>query len=119
MAMNALYSEAPWRPPRPEALEIPGPAGPLEAIVEDPGGEPPALAVVNPEAGNIGGGGFLVLRMANGETAALDFREEAPAAATRDMFLDAAGEADSAMSLYRGADAGVPGTGAGMKLALA
>lgn len=46
MAMNALYSEAPWRPPRPEALEIPGPAGPLEAIVEDPGGEPPALAVV-------------------------------------------------------------------------
>lgn len=44
--MNALYREAPWRPPRPESLEIPGPAGPLEAIVEDPGGEPAALAVV-------------------------------------------------------------------------
>ena len=48
--MNALYRDQPWRPPRPEALEIPGPAGPLEAIVEDPaaqgGGEPPALAVV-------------------------------------------------------------------------
>ena len=44
--MSQLYREEPWRPPRPETLEIPGPAGPLEAIVEDPGGEPPALAVV-------------------------------------------------------------------------
>jgi gamma-glutamyltranspeptidase/glutathione hydrolase len=50
-----------------------------------------ALAVVNPEAGNIGGGGFLVLREADGATATLDFRERAPAAATRDMFLDEAG----------------------------
>ena len=48
--MNALYRDQPWRPPRPQGLEIPGPAGPLEAIVEDPGtqhgAEPPALAVV-------------------------------------------------------------------------
>lgn len=46
MPMNGLYRERGWRPPRPEALEIRGAAGPLEAIVEDPGGEPPALAVV-------------------------------------------------------------------------
>lgn len=44
--MKQLYRDAPWRPPRPERLEIQGPVGPLEAIVEDPGGEPPALAVV-------------------------------------------------------------------------
>jgi alpha/beta superfamily hydrolase len=44
--MTQLYSDRPPRPPRPEKLEIPGPAGPLEAVVEDPGGEPPALAVV-------------------------------------------------------------------------
>jgi uncharacterized protein len=44
--MTQLYSDRPPRPPRPELLEIPGPAGPLEAVVEDPGGEPPALAVV-------------------------------------------------------------------------
>ena len=47
-----------------------------------------ALAVVNPEAGNIGGGGFMIVRMADGTTAALDYREKAPLAATRDMFLD-------------------------------
>jgi alpha/beta superfamily hydrolase len=48
--MSALYRAEPWRPPRPEDVVIPGPAGPLEAVVEDPagdgGGEPPALAVV-------------------------------------------------------------------------
>lgn len=47
-----------------------------------------ALAVVNPEAGNLGGGGFIVIRMASGESAALDFRERAPMAATRDLYLD-------------------------------
>lgn len=46
MRMSALYRDRPWRPPSPQALEIEGPAGPLEALVEDPGGEPPALAVV-------------------------------------------------------------------------
>ena len=53
-----------------------------------------ALAVVLPEAGNIGGGGFMVVRMADGTTASLDFREKAPMAATRDMYLDAKGEPD-------------------------
>src|SRR5262245_43207081 len=50
-----------------------------------------ALAVVNPEAGNIGGGGFMVVRLADGTAAALDFREKAPLAATRDMYVDAQG----------------------------
>src|SRR5690606_6778124 len=50
-----------------------------------------ALAVVFPAAGNIGGGGFMVLRNADGEIAALDFREKAPAAAVTNMYLDSAG----------------------------
>ncbi|MDQ1140216.1 gamma-glutamyltransferase [Pedobacter agri] len=50
-----------------------------------------ALAVVYPNAGNIGGGGFMVYRSAKGEVNALDFREKASVAATRDMYLDAAG----------------------------
>jgi gamma-glutamyltranspeptidase / glutathione hydrolase len=72
-----------------------------------------ALAVVNPEAGNIGGGGFLVARMADGTTAALDFRETAPLGATRDMFLDAQGNPTDA-SLVGHRAAGVPGSVAGM-----
>ncbi|HEX5726046.1 MAG TPA: gamma-glutamyltransferase [Longimicrobiaceae bacterium] len=72
-----------------------------------------ALAVVNPEAGNIGGGGFLVVRMADGTTAALDFREAAPLGATRDMFLDAAGNVTE-KSLVGHLAAGVPGSVAGM-----
>ena len=50
-----------------------------------------ALAVVHPAAGNIGGGGFMLLRKANGELHFLDFREKAPKAASRDMYLDAQG----------------------------
>jgi gamma-glutamyltranspeptidase/glutathione hydrolase len=72
-----------------------------------------ALAVVNPEAGNIGGGGFMVVRMADGTTAALDFREMAPGRATRDMFLDAAGNVTS-KSTEGHLAAGVPGSVAGM-----
>ena len=72
-----------------------------------------ALAVVNPEAGNIGGGGFLVARMTDGETVALDFRETAPLAATRDMFLDAQGNPTDA-SVVGHLAAGVPGSVAGM-----
>ena len=72
-----------------------------------------ALAVVNPEAGNIGGGGFMVLRTANGQTAALDFRETAPLAATRDMYLDARGELTDKSRIGHLA-AGVPGSVAGM-----
>jgi gamma-glutamyltranspeptidase/glutathione hydrolase len=72
-----------------------------------------ALAVVNPEAGNIGGGGFMVARMADGETVALDFREVAPAAATRDMYLDDEGNPTDA-SVVGHLAVGVPGTVAGM-----
>jgi gamma-glutamyltranspeptidase/glutathione hydrolase len=72
-----------------------------------------ALAVVNPEAGNIGGGGFMVVRLADGTAAALDFRETAPLAASRDMYLDAAGNATNG-SLEGHAASGVPGSVAGM-----
>jgi gamma-glutamyltranspeptidase / glutathione hydrolase len=72
-----------------------------------------ALAVVNPEAGNIGGGGFMVVRMADGQTASLDFREKAPLAASRDMYLDARGELTD-RSLVGHLAAGVPGSVAGM-----
>ncbi len=72
-----------------------------------------ALAVVHPEAGNIGGGGFLLYRTAKGEVHFLDFREKAPAAATRNMYLDGKGNVtrDSQFG-YRAA--GVPGTVAGL-----
>ncbi|HEU0014971.1 MAG TPA: gamma-glutamyltransferase [Longimicrobium sp.] len=73
-----------------------------------------ALAVVNPEAGNIGGGGFLVVRMADGTTASLDFREAAPGRATRDMFLDSAGNVADSLSLVGHLASGVPGSVAGM-----
>ncbi len=73
-----------------------------------------ALAVVNPEAGNIGGGGFLVVRMADGTTAALDFREAAPKAATRDMYLNPDGSVSDSLSLVGHLAAGVPGSVAGM-----
>lgn len=72
-----------------------------------------ALAVVNPEAGNIGGGGFLVLRLADGTTAALDFRETAPRAAHRDMFLDDHGELTD-RSVVGHLSAGVPGSVRGL-----
>lgn len=72
-----------------------------------------ALAVVNPAAGNIGGGGFMVLRTADGTTAALDFREKAPLAATRDMFLDSLGELTD-RRLVGHLASGVPGSVAGM-----
>jgi gamma-glutamyltranspeptidase / glutathione hydrolase len=73
-----------------------------------------ALAVVNPEAGNIGGGGFLVVRMADGTTASLDFREAAPMAATANMFLDSAGNVSDSLSLVGHLASGVPGSVAGM-----
>ena len=72
-----------------------------------------ALAVVNPEAGNIGGGGFMVVRMADGTAAALDYREKAPLAATRDMFLDADGNVTD-KSVVGHLAAGVPGSVMGM-----
>jgi len=72
-----------------------------------------ALAAVNPEAGNIGGGGFMVLHTADGGSAALDFREKAPAAATRDMYLDADGNMTD-LSVMGHLAVGVPGTVQGM-----
>ena len=75
-----------------------------------------ALAVVNPEAGNIGGGGFMVVRTAEGETAALDYREKAPFEATRDMYLDPAGNLTD-KSVVGHLAAGVPGTVSGMSAA--
>ena len=53
------------------------------------------LAVTHPQAGNIGGGGFMLLRTKDGKTTAIDFREMAPSKASRDMFLDEKGNADS------------------------
>ena len=73
-----------------------------------------ALAVVYPNAGNIGGGGFMVFRSATGESNTLDFREKAPSAASRDMYLDSTGNPISAKSLNGSLAAGVPGTVAGM-----
>jgi gamma-glutamyltranspeptidase/glutathione hydrolase len=72
-----------------------------------------AEAVVNPRAGNIGGGGFLVYRRADGEVFALDYRETAPAAASRDMYLDSTGQVTE-NSLIGPLAAGVPGSVAGL-----
>src|SRR5215204_2433467 len=73
-----------------------------------------ALAVVYPNAGNIGGGGFMVARLANGQTVALDYRETAPIAAHRDMYLDANGNVLEGKSVNGHLASGVPGTVAGL-----
>ena len=73
-----------------------------------------ALTVVHPAAGNIGGGGFMLYRKANGETHFLDYREKAPKAATRDMYLDAKGNVIPDSSLIGYKAVGVPGSVAGM-----
>ena len=77
-----------------------------------------ALAVTHPQAGNIGGGGFMLVHLASrSETIAIDYRETAPAAMTRDVFLDAKGEADPKKSRDSALGIGVPGTVAGLALA--
>ncbi len=76
-----------------------------------------ALAVVHPAAGNIGGGGFMLVRMADGTTHFLDYREKAPAAATRDMYLDAQGNVIEGASEIGYKSIGVPGSVAGMVFA--
>ena len=73
-----------------------------------------ALAVVFPYAGNIGGGGFMVIRQADGTTATLDFREKAPLAAHRDMYLDEKGEVIENLSTLGHLAVGVPGSVDGM-----
>ncbi|MDB4886580.1 MAG: hypothetical protein JWN79_2018 [Gemmatimonadetes bacterium] len=77
-----------------------------------------ALAVAYPEAGNIGGGGYMVIHMADGRTAALDYREIAPLAATRDMYIDEHGKVTTA-SVVGPLASGVPGAVAGLTEALA
>lgn len=73
-----------------------------------------ALAVVYPGAGNIGGGGFMVARLQDGRNIAMDYRETAPAAAGRDMYLDSAGSPQMSLSQNGHLAAGVPGTIAGL-----
>lgn len=73
-----------------------------------------ALAVVHPAAGNIGGGGFMLIRMASGETYFLDYREKAPKAASRNMYLDGNGNVIPGASLVGYKAIGVPGSVAGM-----
>ncbi|SFD18329.1 gamma-glutamyltranspeptidase / glutathione hydrolase [Flavobacterium phragmitis] len=73
-----------------------------------------ALAVAFPFAGNIGGGGFMVYRKANGEVGSLDYREKAPLAATKDMFLDSDGNVIKGKSTETALAIGVPGTIAGV-----
>ncbi|MGA2920810.1 MAG: gamma-glutamyltransferase [Candidatus Sulfotelmatobacter sp.] len=73
-----------------------------------------ALAVVHPAAGNLGGGGFMLIRMAEGRTYFLDYREKAPAAAKADMYLDAQGNVIEKASEIGYKSIGVPGSVAGM-----
>jgi len=79
-----------------------------------------ALAVTHPAAGNLSGGGFMMIRLNNGKTTAIDYREMAPAAATRNIYLDKDGKLiqgeGGSLEGYRAA--GVPGTVRGMELAL-
>ncbi len=77
-----------------------------------------ALTVTYPEAGNIGGGGYMVIRMADGRTAALDYREMAPAAAFREMYIDSTGRLTNGGVQGRSAS-GVPGAVGGLTAALA
>ncbi|HEX3535351.1 MAG TPA: gamma-glutamyltransferase [Stellaceae bacterium] len=76
------------------------------------------LAVVDPCCGNIGGGGFMLIRRADGHAVVLDFRETAPQDARRDLYLDATGKPDRERSLYGYIAAGVPGTVMGLDRAL-
>lgn len=77
-----------------------------------------ALAVTHPAAGNIGGGGFALIHLANGEDIALDFREVAPKAASRDMFLDSNGEVIPNAAVTGYLSVGVPGSVKGMSAML-
>lgn len=76
------------------------------------------LAVTYPQAGNIGGGGYMVIHLANGKDIALDYREKAPLKASRDMYLDSTGNPDPLLSTLGQTAAGVPGSVAGLIYAL-
>jgi gamma-glutamyltranspeptidase/glutathione hydrolase len=73
-----------------------------------------ALAVTHPQAGNIGGGGFMLIRLPSGKASFIDFRETAPGAASRDMYLDSLGTVIEGLSTLGALAAGVPGTVAGL-----
>jgi gamma-glutamyltranspeptidase / glutathione hydrolase len=77
-----------------------------------------ALAVVEPAAGNIGGGGFMLIRLADGKTMFLDYRETAPAKASRDMYIGKDGKLEEDTSVIGYKSVAVPGTVAGLELAL-
>src|SRR6266403_3431519 len=77
-----------------------------------------ALAVVEPAAGNIGGGGFMLVRLASGKTTFFDYREVAPGKATRDMYIGKDGKLDEEASVIGYRSVAVPGTVAGLALAL-
>jgi gamma-glutamyltranspeptidase/glutathione hydrolase len=77
-----------------------------------------ALAVVEPAAGNIGGGGFMLVRLADGRTTFFDYREVAPGKATRDMYIKPDGTLDKELSVIGYKAVAVPGTVAGLELAL-
>src|SRR5437764_10250754 len=77
-----------------------------------------ALAVTHPSAGNIGGGGFMLLRMADGRTTTFDYRETAPKAASHNMYLDQSGNEIKGLSTVGYKASGVPGTVAGFSMAL-
>ena len=77
-----------------------------------------ALAVVEPAAGNIGGGGFMLVRLADGRTTFFDYREVAPGKATRDMYIKPDGTLDKELSVIGYKSVAVPGTVAGLELAL-
>jgi len=77
-----------------------------------------ALAVVYPQAGNIGGGGFMVIQFADGNSISIDYREKAPSSAKKDMFLDINGNVIEDLSTYTALASGVPGSVAGLLYAL-
>lgn len=77
-----------------------------------------ALAVVYPQAGNLGGGGFMVIRFPDGRATTIDFREKAPGKAHRDMYLDEKGEVIPGLSTFGYLSSGVPGSVAGLCYAL-
>src|SRR5208337_2034078 len=77
-----------------------------------------ALAVVEPAAGNIGGGGFMLVRLASGKSTFFDYREVAPGKATRDMYIKPDGKLDEQASVIGYRSVAVPGTVAGLALAL-
>src|SRR5260370_4765747 len=87
-------------------------------VVDGGGVVASALAVVDPAAGNIGGGGFMLIRLANGKTTFLDYREVAPGKATRDMYIGKDGKLDEETSVIGYKSIAVPGTVAGLALAL-